>query len=196
MNSRSHKLSFAVRPARILVALACILIWGAGVHAQTTLCYKGNDFSSASGNFTTSDAISGCVTLTSTVGQNSTGNYTGDISSFHFTDGAQTFTNLNSTLDLLDFTTKAGAITGWDLLDTSTSGGLVGSFNNGGFSIDLGQSMCHWGSGFTLGNPGVWAAGDPAASPEPPSLILMMGAMLLLGGKWMRSRLTAEKSAA
>jgi hypothetical protein len=187
----SHMFSTAGREvckgwsSRIMFALCGLLFLAAGSRAQTTLCYQGNDFSVVSGSFSTSDAISGCVSLSTSLAANGTQNYASDIVNFNFTAGPETFTNLNSQLDYLNFTTSAGDITHWAVLDISGSGSGFLTLNLGLLTADAAEAMCK-GTGINVAQAGSWS--DPGPVPEPTSLLLMLSGMLLVGIKLIKAR--------
>jgi hypothetical protein len=171
--------------SRSMLALSALLFLAIGSRAQTTLCYQGNDFSTVSGSFNTSDAISGCVSLSTSLAANGTQNYASDIVNFNFKAGPETYTNMNSQLDYLDFTTSAGDITHWAVLDVGSSGSGFLSLNLALLSADAAEAMCK-GTGLNVGQAGSWS--DPGPAPEPASLLLMLSGMLLVGIKLIKAR--------
>jgi hypothetical protein len=169
-----------------VVFLAVLLVCSAtAVHAQTTLCYTGNDFTATTSPYTTSDSVSGCVTLNVPLASNTSADYSGDVTSYSFSDGVQDFTNLNSTLSLLDFTTSpSDSITAWALGITSGPGSIISINAPSAFTFDEGTNAT--GAGANFFNPGVWT--NVSATPEPSSLILLLSGILLAGIKLLKSR--------
>jgi len=160
------------------------------VNAQVTYHYTGNHFTDVVAPYTTSDSISGSVTLSSALGDNLT-NFQPSVNSFSFTDGISTITSSSSNStgnpDRFVFNTDAaGDIIGWLVQvysgSTTDNLGIVtwapGSptedisgrvFNNGLSSQQVGNRN----------NPGVWSTTAPV--PEPETYAMMLAGLGLLG---------------
>jgi hypothetical protein len=182
--------TLAKRSARFLVLVTSLLMLAAVSGAQTKLCYTGNAFTAATSPFTTSDSISGCVTLNVSLPSNTTGSFTSDITSFNFTDGVEDFTSSNSQLTSLDFTVSSGVITQWQVLGaTPVSAPVPGNFiseniTSAGIVMDYGNQ--NGNSGSNQFAPGTWT--EVSATPEPRSLLLLSTGILLVGIKLLRDR--------
>jgi len=148
--------------------------------ADITYTHTGNPFTDVTGPpYTTSDRVTGTVTLASPLGINLPFGTTVTPLAFSFSDGVQTITNLNANPgSIFEFGTgPTGAITGWGIaVDT----GLVNppdsittspAFDRGhlaGFSTPTGQ---------VSDNPGVWTTVSDTGS----TLALLFLSLTALG---------------
>jgi len=148
--------------------------------ADITYTYTGNPFTDVTGPpYTTSDRVTGTVTLASPLGINLPFGTAVTPLAFSFSDGVQTITNLNANPgSIFEFGTgPTGAITGWGIaVDT----GLVNppdsittspAFDRGhlaGFSTPTGQ---------VSDNPGVWTTVSDTGS----TLALLFLSLTALG---------------
>ena len=106
-----------------VIALGAAMLASGGAAAQTVLTYTGSDFTriatagaGLATNFTTSDAVSGSLTLAAPLGDNLNGASVSPLS-FSFTDGLGTVTSANAAFVSFNISTNgAGQITGWDIL--------------------------------------------------------------------------------
>jgi hypothetical protein len=100
-----------------LLFLLTSLSASSGALASITYDYTGQDFTFASGAYTTADKITGSITFSSALPDNMTQGAVTPVS-FSFTDGVQTVTNLSPRTfpDAINFGTDAlGNITSWNL---------------------------------------------------------------------------------
>ena len=103
---------------RAAVGFVCAVLLGTGqcwsaARADVVYSYTGNDFTSVSGSYTTSDFVTVNFELAAPLGDN-----TGPISitpiSFSISDGVQTVTNNTAVSSLFDITTdQSGNIQSW-----------------------------------------------------------------------------------
>ncbi len=126
-----HKVNPLVR-----LALGFIALISTSALAQTYIyTYTGNDFTSASGPYTTSDKITGSITFSAPLGDNYSGNPSATMLSYNFTDGVGPQNVVGST---------SGAGLGFPYVMNSTfgtdsSGAIVSwNFEVIGFSLPLG----------------------------------------------------------
>jgi len=163
--------------ARLLLATTAALLLSASItRADVIYTYTGNDFTSVSGSYTTTDSITGYIDLSTALGATS-GPLTLTPVSFSFSDGLQTISNTNATASVFyDFYTNASGVPiSWALLveiggsdvesckgncspsdfDASTNGMFIGSVNN---------------------DPGFWAE-----TPLPAALPLLAGGLSFVG---------------
>jgi hypothetical protein len=169
-----------------LAITACLTLLSIPALADTTYTYTGNDFTDLLAPYTTSDSVTASFTVTSPLGDNYAYQEVAP-SSFSFSDGVQTLTNLNATLPPTRFdvgTDLNGNITAWniEIFDSSddyieTDSGLNGL---GTFGVDtVGGFTAH---GQLFGDPGIWTSNisdpPPSATPEPSSLCLLGTGMI------------------
>lgn len=111
---------------------------------------------------------------------------TDPILSFSFTDGAFTFNQTNSTLNLRGG--YAGLFESWTLFVSSPNVGYFFSQKyDRGESADTGV-----GGLYEHGNPGIWS--DPVSTPEPATWLLLVTGLtfLLLLGRCIRFGMTGK----
>lgn len=155
-----------------------------------TYTYTGNDFTSFTlpSAYTTSDSVTGSITLTSALADNISTFFaqpTASIVSFTFSDGQQTITNLNATGDAFSFKTDAsGNIIDWqvtvdigavatDSIGTVDAPGTLGVFDQGVFENSEGSNR---------NSPGTWiSSAASTALPEPASIAILCMGLLGLG---------------
>ena len=161
---------------------ALSLAYPASVQAvPTTYQYTGNPFTSVFGTpYTTSDFVSGMLTLAGPLASNFNGTVTP--TAFTFSDGVQTFTNLNAVFfsSFLFVTGPTGQITGWDITVGSELHSFISTTNIEGFStIDIGIEVNSQGGSFAFNQdqPGGWenrtAAADSGSTLSMLTLTLM-----------------------
>ncbi|HTU52569.1 MAG TPA: PEP-CTERM sorting domain-containing protein [Acetobacteraceae bacterium] len=166
--------------AAVIGLVGCVLSIAAA-RADVTYTYTGNDFTSATFPYTTSDSVTGSITLTSALADNIssfTFEPSASIVSFSFSDGQQTITNANATTDQFAFeTNSSGDIIGWELtVDIgSVIEASISSQDAPGIGVvDQGVMDNDNESGHNLNDPGTWTTGSPSTPvPEPGSLLLL-----------------------
>lgn len=176
---------------RIVLSAAVLLSLTAAAHADTVYTYTGNDFTYATSPYTTSDSVSGTLTLASALSPNTSVLVAGpNLISFSFTDGINTITNTTANLaqSVIDLETDAsGNITQWDLnfstADPSHPGYYAEIIRSNGASAGEDSAYyevalsTHEGEVLTSGS---WtsAAVAPSPAPEPNTLLLLGSGML------------------
>lgn len=118
---------------------------------SVTYTYTGLDFTSVDGPYTTSDSVTGSITLDAPLADDLTGLTAIAPASFSFTDGVDTITNTTPdlTADLIEVETNpTGDITGWYIyLGDQTSPGYfdyILAYDNGAGAVeDYGQNALH-----------------------------------------------------
>jgi len=177
-----------------------------GIAATVTLTYTGNDFGpggEALTPYTTSDSVSGSLTLSSPLDDNLDAANVSP-SSFSFTDGVNSI-NDATTVDgtcsqfgrscpqFVFSTDSAGNISGWYVLiqdsdgEILTNGGSLTYLANGdprdvavlANGIDIGENS---------GAPGYWTQSETASAPEPSSISLLGAALSLIAMNILFSR--------
>jgi hypothetical protein len=149
-----------------------------------TYSYTGNPFTTATAPYTTSDKVTGSVTLAAPLGANMSFTLVVPLA-FSFSDGVQTITNLSTPLGAtFEFETgPTGAITGWEVgLFVPVLTGNIQTFGNFPFSIphsfDAGAGPLS--SGANQDAPGTWSTRTTV--PDTGStLSLMTLALMALG---------------
>jgi hypothetical protein len=154
-----------------------------------TYSYTGNNYSIVTGNYTKSMSITGFFKVASPLN----GNFNGPImpQSYSFSDGLQTLTNANSSVQFFDIATNSGG----DI--TATLVTILGlGFNQivlGAFSDDATNSPPSSGISSAFSEaPGTWQRTDVSVVPVPAALPLLasgLGALGLIG--WRRKRKAA-----
>ena len=178
-----------------------VLVPVAAAQAGVTYTYTGATFLGAHDPFTTSDNVTGTVTFNTPLGANlNLANVLADVSSFSFTAGPETLTNLTANAAWTQFqisTDASGNITGWHIYAGLGGGGdftltnnwlgssgdqvTVGAYFQGDANFDPSEA-------FALNHiAATFAPAATAAVPEPASWALMLGGFGLVGGA-LRSR--------
>jgi hypothetical protein len=117
--------AFSRKPLRILCGLSIAVVLQLGVLAGSAqgylYTYTGNDFTSASGTYTTSDKVTGSITFSAQLGDNYEGDPSATLLSFNFSDGVGP-QNIGGTqvvfpnVGAFTFgTDSSGAIVSWNL---------------------------------------------------------------------------------
>jgi hypothetical protein len=169
---------------RILsVALLAALLLPLPAFADTfTYTYTGNDFTVVQGSYTLTDSVTGEFALSAPLSD--TTSYDAIPTSFSFSDGIQTITNSTPGISVFGFdvtTDASGDIVSWlidiGVLTNSGSGNYFTSLSTANVSngaIDSGYNPFTGNEGSIRNDPGTWTVTDnPAATPEPSSLILL-----------------------
>jgi hypothetical protein len=151
-----------------------------------TYTYTGNDFTQANSPSSTSDFVSGFFTVTAPLGD-SLSAVSISPSTYSFSDGVQTMTNANSSIDYFDISTDgSGNISGWiiwvyqngipgeDYIYTATYIPVLTSE-----ATDVGLNAATGEGGDNVSDPGRWTE-SPSPTPEPSSVALMSIGMLAL----------------
>ncbi len=171
------KFSKWMAPAILLVA--CI---SGPATAQVTYDYTGNNFTTTVGAYTTTDFLSGQLTLGSALADNFNGFVTP--TAFSFSDGIQTLTNSTplAQAGFLLITDATGAITQWQWLVKAVSGAEMLSIGLGASGVD-GTVLADGVSHATSGSPGVWSPATTLnAAPEIDPSSAASGLVVLVGG--------------
>ena len=156
--------------------LAAITFLGSAAiaRADEILSYTGKDFTQAFGAYTTSDYISGTITLSSALPDNCNECLISDVVSFSFSDGVQTITN-NTPNVVFTFdvnTNSAGQITGWNLgAEIPHTPDSIRTNNNRGLAFDNGE-LDEFDVAQNVRDAGEW---QTKAVPEPASVTLLGG---------------------
>ena len=194
---RRHKLGFLV----VLLSTQCL--WGAQfADAATVYTYTGSDFTSffptAQGVFTSSDSITGSVTVATPLADNLSFSEV-SFTSYSFSDGVDTLTNLNSApmsdapapFAFAVSTDASGNIIAWSIdiqgtPGTSVENDNISTFNNAPNGLpptaDSGSNCpisCNFGPSGVIngslasnsGTPGTFAV---SAVPEPSTWAMMI----------------------
>ena len=138
----------------------------------TTYSYTGNDFTSVTFPYTTSDSVTGSFTLAAPLADNLTSFTTVTPQSFSFSDGVEGETTTNTSPGVgseFAFETDAtGAITKWEVVVdiNSVSNFSISTLNAPGVSgvFDQGQHGGGTESGGNTNSPGTWAAVPEAST--------------------------------
>ena len=172
----------AIRCSVMFTAVAALsLAYPAPVQAvPTTYQYTGNPFTQVAGPYSTSDFVTGMVTLAAPLPPNF--NDTVTPTAFTFSDGVQTITNLNSTSFGFQFETgPTGAITAWQIV-LDTANGSLGTFIIPQLALaeDFGILFPFRGFGFNTSTPGTWSTRTSVAEAGS-TLSLMTLTLMALG---------------
>jgi hypothetical protein len=165
--------------------------------------YTGNDFTSVSGDYTTSDKVTGSITLSAPLGDNYEGNPSATLLSYNFTDEVGPQSAAGSMAGGLGFpyvmestfgTDSSGAIVSWNFAVTgfSPSGTLtkgIQTENDSGGVMDSGnfvQEGVIEGEGSVSSDPGMWVE---TIVPEPSigTLFVSFAAVVLAFGRFRPS---------
>ena len=184
-----HKIKHLLRLALGFVALSSI-----SGQAQTYIyTYTGNDFTSASGAYTTSDKVTGSITFSAPLGDNYEGNPSATLLSFIFSDGVGP-QNIGGTKAVFPYvgafnfgTDSSGAIVSWNFQTmvflsffspAETKG--IQTENDSANVSDSGNidtAFGFTGEGSVSSDPGVWVE---TVVPEPSVGLLFVSFAALL----------------
>ena len=169
--------------------------------AQTYIyTYTGNDFTSVSGAYTTSDKITGSITFSAPLGDNYGGNPSANILSLNFTDGVGPQNIVGGPGSLLLASTFAtdssGVIVSWNfgVLDFlppfsaetkefQTENDSVNVLDTG--SLDVPSGFI--GEGSVSGSPGKWVETIVVPEPSVGPLFVAFAALVLACGRFKPS---------
>lgn len=194
-------MGLVVRRLFLFSALS-ILVLLMPARADTVYSYTGNPFTTGVtqnggltplpfGPFTANDSVSGSFTVPTPFGPFEPLHLITP-TSFSFTDGVDTITNLNSTLSSFQIRTDAsGHIMDWDIFADSNNA-FVDTSNIMGTGGDQGQetdNQGHFAGAENLDDPGKWTVSTTV--PEPSSLLLLASGAIGLAGV-LRKRLLAR----
>ena len=174
----------------IPLGLSCVGVPTA--EADVVYSYKGNNFTTVGGAYTTTNSLSGSFDLASPLSDNL---FEQDIfpTSFSFSDGVQTITESGPTAATsyyFIFSTNAtGAITHWAIdMVASNNVDEITSYSLGTIIFDYGGSTFISDDSFGMSlDPGTWTAAT--AVPEPSSIYLLGFGLLGLAFMWRRKPL-------
>jgi len=183
----------------VVYAVALILQFGviAGSAQTYIYTYTGNDFTSVSGAYTTSDKITGSITFSAPLGDNYEGNPSATMLSFNFTDGVgpQNVVGPPYVFGSTFGTDSSGVIVSWNFValnflppnSQETKG--IQTENDSGNVVDSGnldEASGIVGEGSVSANPGVWVE---TIVPEPSigSLFVSFAALVLAFGRFRPS---------
>ena len=156
---------------RIFPGIALMVALGAPVEASTTYTYTGNDFTSASSPFTTSDFIQGSFTIAAPLADNLT-LATISPTTYTFTDVVSTITQLNGTINDFEVSTNAsGAIIAWEIQITIPGAAEIETTNDYAEVGDQGEITGV--AGGNMNDPGTWV-------PEPGTFVPILSGLLAL----------------
>jgi hypothetical protein len=178
----------------VRLALGFIALVSTSALAQTYVyTYTGNDFTSASGAYTTSDNITGFITFSAPLGVNYEGNPSATMLEFVFSDGVgpQNVVGTPEEPHVLFASTfgtdSSGNIVSWNfaainfLPPSSQETKSIQTENEPGIVFDEGildESSGIVGEGSVIANAGVWVL---TVTPEPSTgLLLVTFAALVL----------------
>jgi hypothetical protein len=164
-----------------LTAVAALsVVYPASVQAvPTTYVYTGNPFTDVTGPYTTSDFVSGILTLAGPLAPNFSGNVSP--TAFTFSDGVQTistFRNPNASFIFGFVTGPTSQITQWGaglsfndaIIETSSIVEVRGRVDRG--------DILGIGHGIVFNNPGIWStAAVPDGGTSLASLSLSLTAL-------------------
>jgi hypothetical protein len=188
----------------VVYAVALVLQFGviAGSAQTYVYTYTGNDYTSASGPYTTSDKVTGSITFSAPLGDNYAGNPSANMLFFNFSDGVGP-QNVGGTpgqphvllFDSIFGTDSSGVIVSWnfEVLDflppnsAETKG--IQTENDSSNVVDSGnldEASGIVGEGSVSANPGVWVE---TIVPEPSvgSLFVSFAALVLAFGRFRPS---------
>ena len=161
----------------VLTAVAAFsIVYSTSVQAvPTTYQYTGNPFTFVEGAYTTSDFVSGMVTLAGPLAPNIPLTSVSPIA-FTFSDGVQTFTNLTPSVDFsFAFATgPTGAITLWNVaVETSAQSNLLTIRDGFEEPNDSGQISFN-DRGFNISAPGQWTTLPAGTVADAGSTLSLM----------------------
>jgi len=181
---------------KILLALTAVtalsVAYPASVQADTIYTYTGNNFTTVTFPYTTSDFVTAMITLATPLPPNFSG--TVNPTAFTLSDGVQTLTNLNAVFAQGFITTSpTGAITTWHIQVQTIAGAVIETVNDTAFPFtpfDLGQLP----TSITASNdgmPGTWTVVGQV--PDTGSTLLLMTLTLMAMGvaAWQFKRAAA-----
>ncbi len=157
-----------------------------------TYSYTGNTFTSVSAPYTTSDSVSGTITLATPLAANLTSFTTVLPTSFSFTSAGETISNSTpgSGSQFFFKTDAAGDITYWG---ATVYVGSVSQFSistiNAPTTYGVYDSIQHGGGteqGLVSKSPGTWSV--MASVPEPEAYALTLAGLILVGSATARRK--------
>ena len=172
----------AIRRSLVFTAVTALSVAYPALVRATTYDYTGNPFTVVSGVYTTSDFVSGMVTLADPLAPNMPLTIVRP-TAFTFSDGVQTFTNRTPSIQFLfRFATgPTGSITSWDAILASGLRIILTSTVRGGSLIDQGDIPgAGGGTGMITLNPGSWGLGTSV--PDTGSTLSLMTLTLMALG--------------
>ena len=168
-----------------LIAVAALsVVYPASVQAvPATYKYTGNPFTNVEGVYTTSDFVSGMVTLAGPLAPNIPLTSVSP-TAFTFSDGVQTFTNLTPSVDFsFAFATgPTGAITLWNVaVETSAQSNLLTIRDGFEEPTDSGQISFN-DRGWNISAPGQWTTLPAGTVADAGSTLSLMTLTLMALG--------------
>ena len=165
-----------------VLALAVGFLTAASVQAvPITYQYTGNPFTNTVEPYTTSDFVTGTLTLAGPLAANTPFSDVAPIS-FRFSDGVQRISDMNALPVLTAFqvaTGPTGAIVGWSINVHGHRGAIITHNYDRGTTDSAGR----WGVGvgFNVRRPGVWTATASTRSQTrgPPYKVMTLTLMAL-----------------
>ncbi len=162
------------------VGLGAMFAFGAmysNAFADVSYFYTGTDFTIAEGPYTTSDSVTGSITLSAPLGSYLFYDAITPVA-FSFSDGVQTLTQNNTNNNSFTVSTDAaGDITAWVMNVAAEVSGvnleLIITANAPGYTFDLGASAIVVPGSFVEAStsaPGTWSAG---VVPETSTWVMM-----------------------
>lgn len=157
-------LAFAIQPAR----------------ADAVYTYTGKPFTIVSAPYTTTDFVSGQLTLATALAPNLPLTSLTNIDSFSFSDGVQTLAiSTPLALQTIQVSTDAsGNITSWSIFLGVSTSHYISTQDTTNVTADAG-SLTSAQQADNDGTPGVWRS-SASATPEPASLALFTAGLLAL----------------